>query len=493
MSRETSTPKVSPTASEESLLEDTDTTLTGSPIVAESGYVSASHLSHPFSPSSASFFSESASFQKPSSPPDTVTFHPKYTMTTIEDLEKANKQLTTQVSDLSNAIHKVLADNAKLTDSVTSLQDQNKTATDALDKSVKALQSQSSTFGDQYKDLHQSLSNADANISLLQTELQEARDKLNKYESEEKTTDLHELCTLLKQLVTKPAPAGASSSKPRGPNLTLPRFDGSMYSSFEKWRMELETCFKYFEWTHTDPQCANIIPTLLDDYAHAQYLTLSTDETATYTNCITALEKLFSMQKKPISMRRNYLNRKQKINESVREYSSIMLHRFAECNPPLESQVDIFLNNLLPQIAAEIQDEEYTSINALVSCAEKAEHKLQLRREATDSMNALSFKPRRSLSRRRSFSRNRSRSQSRPRYSNSRPRYSNSRGRSQYKNPPNNNNAYSHTKRDHSNTRDVKNHYQQRDRSQSRNRPRQQSQVNSIDKDDQQFNSDLNC
>ena len=98
MIRGTSTPKTSPPDSngeEESPLEDTNTTLTGSPIVAESGYTSASHLSQPFSPSSASFFSDSASYQKETnSPPDSVSINPKYKMTTMESLEQANKDLT---------------------------------------------------------------------------------------------------------------------------------------------------------------------------------------------------------------------------------------------------------------------------------------------------------------------------------------------------------------------------------------------------------------
>ena len=502
MIRGTSTPKTTPPDSndEESLLEDTNTTITGSPIVAESGYTSASHLSQPFSPSSASFFSDSASYHKETnSPPDTVSIHPKHKMTTMESLEQANNDLTKQVSDLKTSIAQILTDNVKLTSAIDDLQAQNKKATDALNTSVQALQNQSTSFNDQYRALEQSLRDADTNINNLKAELDVAQAKINQYEAE-KPTQLDDLCKLLKDLVSKETPS-APTPKPRGPNLTLPRFDGSLYNSFEKWRMELEQSFKYFDWKQNDPQCANIIPTLLDDFAHAHYLSLSPEQKSSYVSCIAALEQQFSMQKKPISVRRNYLNRKQKHNETVRDFSSIILHRFSECNTPLESQVDIFLNNLLPQIAAEIQDEDYASINALVTCAEKAEHKLKLRKDAAESMNALSFRPRRSRSRGRSFSRNRSfsknrsqsrnRSSSRSRYDNPRqPRYNNPNQQNTRRDKPNADYNNKYSKQSKSNTT---NYFQRRDRSQSRSRPRPADQINCVDTNDQQFYDDLNC
>ncbi len=154
----------------------------------------------------------------------------------------------------------------------------------------------------------------------------------------------------------------------RGPNVTLPRFDGSAYSSFEKWRRDLEVYFDYFNWPTDDAQRCNAIPTILDGYQRSNYNTV-----------MTALSDSFSMAHKNLSFRRNYIRRKQKHSESVREFSADILQRFAECNPALEVQVDTYCSMLLPEIAAEIQDEDYTDMRTLVTCAERAEHRLHLR------------------------------------------------------------------------------------------------------------------
>ncbi len=54
---------------------------------------------------------------------------------------------------------------------------------------------------------------------------------------------------------------------------------------------------------------------------------------------------------------------------------------------------------LLPEIAAEIQDDNYTDMRSLVSSAELAEHRRHLRRQARDSINPLSLRPKRDESR----------------------------------------------------------------------------------------------
>ena len=87
-----------------------------------------------------------------------------------------------------------------------------------------------------------------------------------------------------------------------------------------------------------------------------------------------------------LSFRSNYMNRKQKYGESVRDFSTDILQRFSECNPPLETQIDVYCRCLLPQISAEIRDEEYDDIRTLVTFAERAEHRLRLRSEAASSV-----------------------------------------------------------------------------------------------------------
>ena len=161
---------------------------------------------------------------------------------------------------------------------------------------------------------------------------------------------------------------------------------------------------------------------LLTDFAFVQYNALDSTTTKNYKNTMTALNAVFAIDKKPLSFRRNYINRKQKYNESVRDFSAEIMQRFAECNPPLETQVDVYTNMLNPLIAAEIQDEEYTDMKTLVACAEKAEHRLRLRREASQSGNHISF-DRRSR-------RDQSRGRSRDRRSHSRQGYKNRYNRS---------------------------------------------------------------
>jgi hypothetical protein len=94
------------------------------------------------------------------------------------------------------------------------------------------------------------------------------------------------------------------------------------------------------------------------------------------------LDALFATSRKPLLVKRNYMNRRQKHSETVREFSAVILQRFSECNPPLETQIHIYCDMLLPELSAEIKDDEYDSIDQLVHCAEKAEHRLKLRKEA---------------------------------------------------------------------------------------------------------------
>ncbi len=390
----------------------------------------------------------------------------------------SQQQLLQQVSDLTDAMNsfkKQMDENKK---SLQDVQDANRTLLQENDNYKARL--------------------ADTNDELKR--LQASFNDFPKQSSPSGPSEVDKLCGLIHDLTTKQAHV---QPKQRGPNINLPRFDGSLYSSFEKWKLELENCFNHFGWQVQDPQRATIIPTLLDGFASVQYHTLTENIRKSYTNTMTALESTFSMQKKPLSVRRNYLNRKQKHNESVRDFSAVIMQRFSECNPPLETQIEIFCNNLKPQIAAEIKDDEYNDIRTLVACAERAEHRLRLRQEASDAVNALSFRPRRSQSRNRKYTPERSRSRGRlydRNRSRSRDRYGyntreRSRGRS-FSRPKYN------RQRSNSNTREVQ--LTQNDRRQHINdhkdratrdpsRPsRYPDSVNALDSADKEFYADLN-
>ncbi len=316
----------------------------------------------------------------------TVTFNPKRIpqskMSDVEDLAAQIKDMTANFTALQ-----------------THLQTENKALSDRLVSESNALRQ---------------------SIDRLQRERDQAADELNV--TKQKCQDLE--AKLNNQSVTNNDSFRRDDRgyTKRGPQVTLPTFDGSVYSSFEKWRRQLEIHFDYLEWQKEDPQRAAVIPTLLTDFAFVQYNTLNSVTRKNYESTMAALNAVFAIDKKPLSFRRNYINRKQKYNESVRDFSADIMQRFAECNPPLETQVDVYTNMLNPLIAAEIQDEEYTDLKSLVACAEKAEHRLRLRREASQSVNHISFD--------RQGRRDQSRGRSRDRRSHSRQGYNNRFNRS---------------------------------------------------------------
>ncbi len=312
------------------------------------------------------------------------------------------------------------------------------------------------------------------------------------------SADVDKLCAKLSELATSMTrpdqPPAPRPSTHRGPTVTLPRFDGSVYSSFEKWQRDLEVYFDYFNWPAEDVQRLNAIPTILDGYARVRFFELTPEQRQDYASVMTALSASFAMSTKNLSFRRNYIRRKQKHSESVREFSADILQRFAECNPPLETQVDTYCCMLLPEIAAEIQDDNYSDMRSLVSCAERAEHRLRLRREARDSVNPVSFRPRRSMSRGRSNDRYYARSSSRTRdASRSRSRHDRSRSRPSrrdYRSPPPGSyprsSSGSYQRQQQAEPRDG-NRYDRRprfrsqSRERSRSRPRHDSEANVVD------------
>ncbi len=199
--------------------------------------------------------------------------------------------------------------------------------------------------------------------------------------------DFEGMCKNIIKSLLPTAPAQPANR--RGAQVTLPRFDGQ--GSFEKWKQDLELHFIYLNWAKEDPQRAAVIPTLLDDYAKFHYLKFPPDSLTSYELIMTQLDALFATSRKPLSVKRNYMNRHKKHSETVREFSAIILQRFSECNPPLETQIHIYCDMLLPELSAEIKDDEYDSIDQLVQCAEKAEHRLKLRKEAQLSVNNVKY------------------------------------------------------------------------------------------------------
>jgi hypothetical protein len=304
----------------------------------------------------------------------TVSINPKHlqppTMTTVDQLAKQMQDMTANFTALQQKLEQEnRALSARLTQESTALQ-----------QNIDRLEQEKATATDE--------------LNATKQKCQDLEDKLNTSRRDDRPFNK------------------------RGPQVTLPKFDGSVYSSFEKWRRQLEIHFAYLEWGTDDPQRAAVIPTLLTDFAFVQYSALDADIVVNYNATMAALNAIFAMDKKPLSFRRNYINRKQKHGESVRDFSADILQRFAECNPPLETQVDVYTNMLNPLIAAEIQDEEYTDIKTLVACAEKAEHRLRLRKDASQSISQVSFNRRDRRDRSRGRSRDR-RSQSRHRYTRS--------------------------------------------------------------------------
>jgi len=410
---------------------------------------------------------------------DTVTFKPHHTSNINNDTTVVGSQphKMSEIEDLKNLVQAQLDAQKDLLSRLDTLEREKAAANVTITQLDTALKDTQAKL-DETKGELKLVQDATANVDTTQSSSDHKIDKL---------------CQVVDQLLTTRSEPPHRANTRRGPNVVLPRFDGSLYSSFERWQTELETFFNYLDWPESDPQRHNILPTILDGFAKVKYFSLPPDTRNSYRNAMASLKDIFSMQQKPLSMRRNYINRRQKHHESVREFSADILQRFSECQPHLETQIDVFCNNLLPEIAAEIKDDDYNSINQLVACAEKAENRIRLRKEAAASINAMKGRDsRRSQSRGRSHDRRRYyRSQSRGRYnSQSRGRYDRrSQSRGNDRSQSRGDRSQSHFKRE--NTHDNRYRSNSKYRSQSRNRderkstddkfyknkPRQQNQV----------------
>ncbi len=245
--------------------------------------------------------------------------------------------------------------------------------------------------------------------------------------------DISKLCNSIDALVNtvanKPPPT-------RGPQITLPKFNGALTSSFEKWAKDLEIGFNHLNWQIRDPQRCTILPTLLEGYARVTYDRIENVSRMSFLEVMGKLEEVFSIACKPFNVRFKHVSRNQRENETVRSYSADILQRIEDCKmEDKDLKLMTYLNGLLPSIKCKVTCMDYKNIMEAVICAEKAENAVTLEKQLTSELSSLSFRPSRrdryqnkqrersrsrpsrdtSYSRLRSNSRNRYRSQSRHR------------------------------------------------------------------------------
>jgi hypothetical protein len=210
----------------------------------------------------------------------------------------------------------------------------------------------------------------------------------------------------------------------RGPNITLPEFTGAQNSSFERWARDLEVSFNHLGWGEADPQRRTILPTLLKKYARAEYDRIQDVQYMNFKEVMQALNKLFAHSEKPIHARYQHTARQQRENETVRNYSADILQRMEDCQMHSEeSRVITYINGLLPHIRIKLACMEYNSLTQAISCAEKAENAIALKKQLQQGVSAMSFRPSRKDMKKKSDKKprdNRSRSKSRQSRSKSR-------------------------------------------------------------------------
>ncbi len=203
------------------------------------------------------------------------------------------------------------------------------------------------------------------------------------------SNDASALVRSIKELATTLTHINANVYKE--PNITLPEFDGSIDCSFERWVRDLKICFDYLGWDTDHPQRRTIIPTLLKNFARAQYDNISNVDSLTYTELMTELRRIFSHANKPINVRYQHTVRKQTDNETVRNYSADMMQRIKDCNMESEdSKVMTYLNGLLPQIKIEIAKMEFNTLQQVIACAERAENVIKIQSQFSNEITALS-------------------------------------------------------------------------------------------------------
>jgi len=202
------------------------------------------------------------------------------------------------------------------------------------------------------------------------------------------------------------------------PKVNTPTFNGSTDSSFEMWKASLEDMFAYLQWPPNDPMRLLLLPTALTDYAKIHYNSLPPTDKIDYNTAMAALAKTFAVSQQTPTIKAAKLQRRQADTETVREYNLEITKRIQECNiTDPERQLEIYMQNLRPDIAQRVLLMVPTSLRHAQTSAEIVEQSLSLQANTVMALNDSA--PRRQdnqrMARADTFNRNR-RSMSRDRY-----------------------------------------------------------------------------
>ena len=169
------------------------------------------------------------------------------------------------------------------------------------------------------------------------------------------------------------------NTKREAPKISAPTYDGTAESSFEMWRTSLEDMFAYLQWPENDPQRLLLLPTVLTGFAKVHFNSLKPQEKSDYKTAMLHMSNTFSITNQPPTARAARLHRRQGLTESVRDYSLEIIKRMQECNIlDADRQLDIYIQNLREDIAQKVLMMLPTSLRHAQTCAETAEHTLNI-------------------------------------------------------------------------------------------------------------------
>ena len=165
----------------------------------------------------------------------------------------------------------------------------------------------------------------------------------------------------------------------RGPNVSLPHFTGDAASSFEQWGRDLEEKFEYLQWGIDHPNRVRIMPTLLEGLAKIKYRELPQGIQHDYHRLMAELSTLFGLPSKNAIFIYNQLERPQKQNESVHDYSRDILQRMHNNNITDERyMLACYLKNLKSQIRSKVLLMSPQTLAQAEQCAETVEQSLAI-------------------------------------------------------------------------------------------------------------------
>jgi len=182
-----------------------------------------------------------------------------------------------------------------------------------------------------------------------------------------------------------------TASTPTGrdlPKVNTPTFTGHSDSSFEMWKASLEDMFAYLQWPPNDPMRLLLLPTALTDYAKIHYNSLPAADKVDYNTAMAALAKTFAVSQQTPTIKAAKLQRRQADTETVREYNLEITKRIQECNiTDPERQLEIYMQNLRPDIAQRVLLMVPTSLRHAQTSAEIVEQSLSLQANTVMALN----------------------------------------------------------------------------------------------------------